>query len=191
MNDLVKRAARYAARSHGRIGQRRKYTGKPYAVHLAAVAGWVASVTDDPAMIAAAWLHDTVEDTPVTFQDIGRAFGADVRRLVEELTDISRPGDGNRAARKAMDRAHTAQASPRAQTIKLADLIDNCLDITRHDPRFAKTFLAEAADLLGVLAQGHRSLYERARKVVADGTAASDVNDGKSRFRTKESDDAF
>jgi len=168
MNDLVQRAAQYATLGHRRIDQRRKYTDKPYDVHLKAVAELVKSVTDDPEMLAAAWLHDTVEDTPITFEDIEREFGAGVGRLVEELTDISKPSDGNRAARKAIDLAHTAQASPGAKTIKLADVIDNCLDITKHDPRFAKTFLAEAIDLIEVLAEGHVKLHERARKVVTN-----------------------
>ncbi|MBW1800203.1 MAG: bifunctional (p)ppGpp synthetase/guanosine-3',5'-bis(diphosphate) 3'-pyrophosphohydrolase [Deltaproteobacteria bacterium] len=168
MNDLVQHAARYATLGHRRINHRRKYTGRAYEVHLKGVFELVKSVTDDPEMLAAAWLHDTVEDTPVTLEDIKREFGAGVGLLVEELTDISQPGDGNRAARKAVDRAHTARASPRAKTIKLADVIDNCLDITQHDPRFAKTFLAEAVALIDVLAEGHVKLHEHARKVVTN-----------------------
>ena len=68
-------------------------------------------VTDDEETIAAAWLHDTVEDTPATFEDIERDFGHGVKALVMELTDISRPGDGNRALRKEIDLDHTAMAS--------------------------------------------------------------------------------
>jgi len=96
---------------HARINQLRKYTRQPYDVHLKVVADLVAAAGGDAAMIAAAWLHDTVEDTPATFEEIEREFGADVAALVKELTDVSRPGEGNRAARKAVDRAHTAAAS--------------------------------------------------------------------------------
>jgi (p)ppGpp synthase/HD superfamily hydrolase len=99
-------------------------------------------------MIAAAWLHDTVEDTPATLGDIEAHFGAAVAELVEELTDISKPGDGNRARCKEMDRRHLAQASARTKTVKLADLIDNCRDITRHDPHFARVYLAEMMRLV-------------------------------------------
>ena len=67
MSDLVKRASEYATSAHQRINHRRKYNKQPYHVHLEAVAGLVASVCDDQEMIAAAWLHDTVEDTPATF----------------------------------------------------------------------------------------------------------------------------
>ena len=145
----------------------RKYTRQPYDAHLAAVAELVASVTDDPEMIAAAWLHDTVEDTPATFEDIEEEFGADVAAMVAELTDVSRPGDGNRAVRKELDRRHLARASARSQTVKLADLIHNCNDITEHDPRFGRVFLEEMAALLEVLRDGDATLYERARQTYA------------------------
>ncbi len=167
MKDLVQRAREYATSAHQRIDQRRKYTSQPYDVHLKRVAELVAEVSDDPEMIAAAWLHDTVEDTPATHHDIEDRFGPGVAQLVYELTDISKPGDGNRALRKAMDRDHLARASDRAQTIKLADLIDNARDICRHDPRFARTYLAEMAALLDVLDRGHPELRRRARKVLA------------------------
>jgi hypothetical protein len=48
-------------------------------VHLKAVADLVAGVTDDPEMIAAAWLYDVVEDTPITLDDVAREFGGAVR----------------------------------------------------------------------------------------------------------------
>jgi hypothetical protein len=165
MTDLVAEARRFATEAHRRIQHQRKYSGQPYEVHLKAVAAIVAEVTDDPEMIAAAWLHDTVEDTPATFEDIERAFGPPVASLVRELTDVSRAGDGNRAARKAIDRAHLAAASARAQTVKLADLIDNCRDICRNDERFARVFLGEAVALLQVLELGDARLRERARRV--------------------------
>ena len=154
MSDLVERARAYATRAHKRIEHRRKYSNQPYEVHLEAVAKLVASVSDDAETIAAAWLHDTVEDTPATLGDIEAQFGAAVAELVEELTDVSKPGDGNRALRKDIDRQHLAQASARAKTVKLADLIDNCSDITRHDPRFARIYLAEMGALLEVLKEG-------------------------------------
>jgi soluble cytochrome b562 len=167
MSDLVDRARIYATEAHQRINQRRKYNSEPYHVHLHAVAKLVASVTDDTEMIAAAWLHDTVEDTQATLDDIEAAFGVTVAELVEELTDVSRPGDGNRAVRKAIDRRHLAQASARAKTVKLADLIDNCKDITRHDPGFAQVYLAEMDDLLDVLQDGNAQLYKHAEKIHA------------------------
>jgi predicted transcriptional regulator len=171
VSNLVDRARVYATEAHQRINHRRKYNNEPYHVHLSTVAKLVASVTGDEEMIAAAWLHDTVEDTQATLEDIEAAFGQPVAELVEELTDISRPGDGNRAVRKAIDRRHLAQASVRAKTVKLADLIDNCKDITRHDPRFARVYLSEMNRLLDVLQEGDERLLRRARKLHATGMA--------------------
>jgi hypothetical protein len=163
--DLPDRARVYATEAHQRINHRRKYNNEPYDVHLSAVAKLVASVTDDAEMIAAAWLHDTVEDTQATLEDIEEAFGQPVAELVEELTDVSKPGDGNRALRKAIDCRHLAQASQRAKTVKLADLIDNCKDITRHDRRFARIYLAEMSSLMQVLQEGNEQLFKRAKKL--------------------------
>jgi len=165
MSDLVERARDFATRAHQRIDHRRKYSQQPYHVHLEAVAKLVASVSDDAEIIAAAWLHDTVEDTPATLGDIEQHFGVAVAELVEELTDVSRPGDGNRTKRKHIDRMHLAQASPRAKTVKLADLIDNCKDITKYDRRFAKVYLAEMDRLLDVLGEGDDRLFDEARRV--------------------------
>ncbi len=162
----MQRAYRFATQAHRRIDQRRKYSKQAYEVHLKAVADIVASVSDDQEMIAAAWLHDTVEDTPATLEDIEREFGAGVAGMVSDLTDVSRPGDGNRAVRKAIDRAHTARASARAKTIKLADLIDNCRDICKHDERFARVFLTEMGALLEVLVEGNEQLLLRAGRTL-------------------------
>lgn len=168
MKNIVELARDYATSAHARINQLRKYSLQPYDVHLRAVAELVSSRNADQNMIAAAWLHDTVEDTPATFEDIEREFGSDVMNLVKELTDVSKPGDGNRAARKELDRQHLATVSPRAKTIKLADLIDNCRDICRHDPKFGRVYLAEMEALLHVLTEGDRKLYEKAVKLLTE-----------------------
>lgn len=76
MNDLIARARQFATEAHERIDQRRKYTNQPYQEHLKSVAGLVAGVTDDPEVIAVAWLHDTLEDTPATFGDIERCVSS-------------------------------------------------------------------------------------------------------------------
>jgi (p)ppGpp synthase/HD superfamily hydrolase len=159
---LVERAFAFAKAAHAAIDQRRKYTGEPYIVHPAAVAELVRSVPHTDAMVAAALLHDVVEDTPVTLAEIEAAFGAEVAELVEALTDVSRPEDGNRTVRKAIDRAHTAGASPAAKTVKLADLIDNTRSIVAHDRGFARVYLREKALLLEVLREGDPTLWKLA-----------------------------
>ncbi len=166
MSELVKEAKTFATSAHQRINHRRKYTQQPYEVHLKSVANLIKEVGGSQQMIAAAWLHDTVEDTPATHHDIEAAFGSEVSRLVYELTDISKPSDGNRAVRKAIDRNHLAAASADAQTIKLADLIDNARDICKHDENFSRVYLGEMAALLDVLGKGNQELMRRARKTL-------------------------
>ena len=134
MTNLVDRALKFATIAHA--DQKRKYTGKPYIVHPIEVMQIVSTVEHDEAMLAAALLHDVVEDTDIDLDTIRDVFGDDVASLVDDLTDVSKPEDGNRKVRKALDREHSAQASARAQTIKLADLISNSSDILENDPKF-------------------------------------------------------
>src|SRR5580765_8807774 len=93
---LELRARVFATAAHAAVGQVRKYTGEPYINHPAAVAEIVRAVPHSEAMLAAAWLHDVVEDTKVTYADIKAEFGEDVAVLVNWLTDVSAPQDGFR-----------------------------------------------------------------------------------------------
>ena len=160
---VVKKALEFATEAHK--GQVRKYTGEPYIAHPIEVMGLLKQVVDDPEMHAAALLHDVVEDTPIMNVRIG--FTPRVAALVSDLTDVSKPEDGNRAARKELDRQHSAQASPEAQTIKLADLISNSKSIMEHDPKFAKVYMREKTALLEVLVQGHPTLHKQASDIVS------------------------
>lgn len=156
-------------------GQVRKYRGEPYIVHLAEVAGLIHQYCGGDEVIAAAWLHDVVEDTSIGVSHIERAFGARVADLVMSVTDVSKPSDGNRAERKRIDREHYARACPYGKAIKLADLISNTRSIVADDPDFAKVYLAEKRKLLEVLTNSasprlekmaHDMLVAGERKVV-------------------------
>ena len=160
---LEDRARTFATAAHAAVGQLRKYTHEPYWVHPAEVAATVKTVAHTEAMVAAAYLHDVVEDTGVTLELVRAEFGDEVATLVGWLTDVSRPDHGNRAARKAVDRAHTASAPAEAQTVKLADLMSNTRSIVEHDPEFAKVYLAEKRQLLEVMTKGDPELLARAR----------------------------
>lgn len=162
--DLTAHAFLFADKAHR--GQVRKYTGEPYIAHPAAVAKIVATVTDDVAMVAAALLHDTLEDTTTSYLDLVTAFGHDIADLVLEVTDVSKPSDGNRSVRKEIDRQHLAKASPRAKTIKLADLIHNSESICRYGKGFAVVYMLEKGDLLKVLKQGDSILYQQAEEII-------------------------
>ncbi len=171
MKNLEFTAQAFAEHYHGIIDQRRKYTDEPYIVHPAAVVAIVRAVPHTPAMLAAAWMHDVLEDTPATVEEMRRTFGQEVTSLVEMLTNVSRPEDGNRAKRKAIDLAHLAKASPEAKTIKLADIIDNTNSIITRDPSFARTYLAEKARALIVLRDGDPDLWFHADALIASSYA--------------------
>lgn len=160
LDDVLK----FATKAHG--DQKRKYTGDPYIVHPIAVAEIVKTVPHTDAMIAAALLHDVVEDTPITIEQIKDKFGSEVAELVGWLTDISRPENGNRKTRKSLDRDHSANAPAEAQTIKLADLIHNTKSIEKHDPHFWKVYKQEKIALLDVLTKGDRSLMHIAQQQI-------------------------
>ncbi|WP_202306461.1 HD domain-containing protein [Mesorhizobium sp. L-8-10] len=160
---LVADALLCAAEEHGKINHRRKYTDEPYVLHPIAVAKIVMTVAHTPEMVAAALLHDVVEDTPeIGLHHIFVRFGDEVSVLVDWLTDVSKPSDGNRSVRKEIDRQHIAKAPPAAKTIKLADLIDNTLTIKERDPDFWRVYRHEKLRLLEVLKEGDQTLWNRA-----------------------------
>lgn len=171
MQSLEERARRFATEIHAAAGQRRKYTDEPYIVHPAAVVELVRSVTDDENMLAAAWLHDTVEDTRATLEDIAQQFGDEVAGLVGMLTDKKQPQAKNRAARKVAHFRHTADASPAAQTIKLADIIDNTRAIVQYDPHFARIYLVEKQVQITLLREGSAELWRQAQVIIEQGIA--------------------
>jgi guanosine-3',5'-bis(diphosphate) 3'-pyrophosphohydrolase len=164
---LEDRARLFATAAHAAVGQLRKYTHEPYIVHPAEVVSILKTRPHDPEMVAAAWLHDVVEDTGVSIEVIRAEFGSKVSDLVGWLTDVSRPEQGNRATRKAIDRAHTAAAPAEAQTIKLCDLISNTRSIVEHDEKFARVYLAEKRLLLEVMTKGDRTLWARAHEIAS------------------------
>lgn len=157
---LAREFAAYAHRD-----QKRKYTGEPYFNHCEEVARLVSTVTHSLDMIAAAYLHDVVEDTDITIDIIRKIFGVDIARLVWCLTDKSRPEDGNRAARKQIDRDFLRSAPNDAKTIKCADLISNTRSIVERDPKFAKVYLAEKRLLMPCLVGADERLWDAANEL--------------------------
>lgn len=157
---ITMEAYKFAWRAHGE--QRRKYTGAPYVEHCLAVAALLQAHGLPDEVVVAGILHDVIEDTHADYEAVRLTFGLEIADLVDMVTDVSKPCDGNRAARKALDREHLAEASPEGQSIKLADLIDNTSSIVEHDPGFARVYLAEKDELLKVLHRGHDGLRARA-----------------------------
>jgi guanosine-3',5'-bis(diphosphate) 3'-pyrophosphohydrolase len=120
---LVCEAAELAARRHN--GQRRKGRGEePYINHLAEVANMLSAVTngEDAELAAAGWLHDTIEDSATTHEELAQRFGVRVAGLVVECTDdMSLPKSERR--RKQVEDAPKKSSS--AKLIKIADKISN------------------------------------------------------------------
>ena len=158
-------------------GQRRKYSRDHYEVHPLGVAREVAKTQhNDPVTVAVAILHDVVEDTKKNLGHIreyfGKQFGndiaANITQGVSEVTDVSKPEDGNRKVRKRIDNEHAWMASPERQTVKIADVKLNMPSIVKNDPGFARKWVAEKAEMLSGLTQPDPVLFQEVKKMVDD-----------------------
>jgi hypothetical protein len=158
VSELIKTAKLFANIGHQRITLKRNPELQSCELHLRAVAQIVSSVTQDEDVIAAAWLHDVVEDTAVTIGDVERKFGTTVGKLVGELTMLRRPE--NEANHIVFAKKHFARISGAAKTIKLADVIDTCRDLHKNAPASLPAYVAEASELLQVLEGGDTRLLE-------------------------------
>jgi guanosine-3',5'-bis(diphosphate) 3'-pyrophosphohydrolase len=130
---LILKALRFASWKHR--DQRRKGVGAvPYINHPIELAEvlWFEGRVHDPIVIAAALLHDTIEDTETTSAELRGAFGPLVAGVVEEVTDTKWLRS---RARKELQVAKAAKSSHRARLVKLADKICNLRDIKAYPPR--------------------------------------------------------
>ena len=128
---VILKAVNFSAEKHRT--QRRKDNVSPYINHPIAVAETLARVGNvrDLEIIVAAILHDTIEDTETTPEEIEREFGPVVLSLVLEVTDDKRL---DKAVRKQLQIKHAPDKSPGAKLIKLADKTNNLIDLTNHPP---------------------------------------------------------
>ncbi len=150
--ELVTRAYRFAARSHA--GQFRA-SGEPYITHPLEVANILTMMKMDTASVAAAVLHDVVEDTATTLGDIHSSFGADVAQLVDSLTKISRIKFRSKQERLAENfrKMVVAMAKDlRVILIKLADRLHNMRTISVLPPAKRMRIAQETLDIYAPLA---------------------------------------
>lgn len=129
---VILRATAFAARKHSE--QRRKDAlASPYINHPIALAEILAEEggVADPAVIAAALLHDTIEDTETSFQELKGEFGELVAEIVAEVTDTKWL---SKRARKKLQVSKARRASAGAKLVKLADKIANLRDIVSSPP---------------------------------------------------------
>ena len=154
---VILRAAAYAARAH--LGQTRKDGTTPYIIHPARVAGRVAvHPTATEEMVAAAFLHDVVEDTKVTHADLTTDFVIPVAALVKELTNTYTAPGMSRHDRKKLERARLGTISLPAKIIKLLDRIDNLRDLS-YGNGFAEIYAEESLLLGQVIGHADTTLY--------------------------------
>lgn len=153
---IIERAKMFAAGAHAGVDQKRKYTGKDYITHPIAVSEIVREQGGTDEMIAAALLHDTLEDTRVTYGHIFELFGQRVADMVDALTNKARPEDGDRVARFMINIDRLSKnLDMQTRVIKLADIIHNTSSVIALDQNFAARYLAEKDFTLQVLFYGH------------------------------------
>ena len=148
LNLKVRKAAELAAFKHRR--QTRKHGEGPYMDHVNSVVAILQQhgyIAED--MLAAAYLHDVVEETDTSVGEIYNQFGTEVAKFVYWLTDDHR---GNRTIRNAIAAWRLSRAPLEAKLIKLADVIDNALKIFAHDPQIAPEFMLEKRQILWAMA---------------------------------------
>lgn len=148
MTMLVQKAKTFSARKHGQ--QRRKYDGALYTTHLDAVVAILErhDITE-PVVLAAAYLHDTVEKTDTSVREIIDLFGTEVAKLVYWLTDDDR---GDRKVRKLMSAWRLSRAPWEAKLIKLADLVENTRHIVEYDAEAAPRYILEKKQTMWMMA---------------------------------------
>lgn len=174
--DILKNIEAFAREAHG--DQQRKFADEPYIRHPIRVMELCREYTSDLPVLSAALLHDVLEDTAVTEDELSAYLHEvmqpeDARKtlmLTVELTDVfvkKNYPKWNRRKRKDAEAARMSKVSAPAQTIKYADIIDNCIDISNSSSDFMPKFLHECRALLKVMDKGDPGLRQRAQATVS------------------------
>jgi (p)ppGpp synthase/HD superfamily hydrolase len=163
---LIKKAHALATAMHA--GVVRMGSGEPYVEHVERVAASLAELGFPEHVIAAAYLHDVIEDTGYSEAELAKEFSPEIAALVAEVTNPVLPKEpGNRAWRKAKEVEHLAKASYFGASIKLADMLDNSSNVREVNPEFAATYLPVLAAKLAVLGHGHPELFAKVKANLA------------------------
>jgi guanosine-3',5'-bis(diphosphate) 3'-pyrophosphohydrolase len=130
--DMILRAVAFAAHKH-RDQKRKNAEASPYINHPIELANvlWHEGGVTDPVVIAAALLHDTLEDTETSWQELRGEFGEEIADVVVEVTDTQWI---RKEARKRLQVARAKHSSAAARLVKLADKICNLRDMSAHPP---------------------------------------------------------
>jgi len=153
-------AALYAMAAHTAAGNIRKHTGQPYIVHPQAVVQILieanSNVTTE--QIQAAWLHDVLEDTKVSNNDILHIFGITVTNYVMQLTNDK---EGKRKERKEREVKMMQYMNPLVQDIRLADSIHNMTCFLKEDIDHCELYFTEKRHLITAMSHGHPKLLKQ------------------------------
>lgn len=180
--DQLSQIKHFATEAHG--DQRRKFADEPYINHPVRVMELCREYTSALPVLSAALLHDVLEDTAVTQEELSAFLHsvlspADADKtlaLTIELTDVyvkTNYPQLNRRTRKQKEAARLGSISAEGQAIKYADIIDNANDIPKAEDDFVPTFLRECRQLLKTMTNGHPALRERANAIVDKQLAAA------------------
>ena len=181
--EILAKIIEFADNAHD--GQMRKYSSERYIVHPVRVMKMCRKYTDSLPVLAAAILHDVIEDTHYTENDLSTFLQNYLNeeqqnhtlQLVIELTDVYVKKNFpalNRLKRKKMELSRLMEITPEAQTIKYADIIDNANEISKNDPDFAKRYLQECYDIISVLTKGNPELRMVALETIV--TSEKNIN---------------
>lgn len=152
-DNQVARADLFAFAAHSAVKQVRKYTGEPYINHPRTVAGMIQALPGHSwQQVVLALLHDVVEDTGVTLDQVKAEFGEDIHDGLYFLTNVGKEA-GNRAARHEINCARLRQAPGWVATVKVLDIRDNTGRIVELDPVFAPQYLKEKEQAMFNLSQ--------------------------------------
>ena len=165
----------FADAAHGI--QLRKYTPERYIVHPVRVMETCRDFGQRFEVLAAALLHDVIEDTPVTSAQLmeflltvtNPASAQAIVQMVIDLSDVfikSAYPTLNRRARKNRELERFVKASADAHTVKYADIWDNSIEMAVHDPQFAPRYLSESLAILRKADRGNSALREKAIEAV-------------------------
>ncbi len=157
--DLLNRAYVYAMKAHG---EQKRASGDPYISHPLEVAAILTEHKLDDATIAAALLHDTIEDTEATRAEIDQLFGKDIGHLVEGLTKLKKLDLVSREAKQAENLRKLLLAiaeDVRVLLVKLADRLHNMRTIEHMPPELRRRAAQETIDIYAPLA-GRIGMYE-------------------------------